>query len=283
MIRRNATNLVLLVMVGMLGLLAWLDPGQDNAPATPQLLTLDRESIEQIRIDRLGTESILLERRAGQWWLNEPFNLPAHGYRIASLLRITESRSLGSHPAAGRDLTPFGLAPPQVVVTLGDGLAIAFGYPTPLDNRRYLLIEDRFHLATDTLYYQLVADATQFIDLRLLPTGAQPTALSLPGVELVESADGWQVNPEPAEWSADRAEKLVEAWRRAEAIEVTRYSGSQTGEELAITLADGQKVTFLITARSPELILARPTLGIEYRLNESAAEALLSLETGEDK
>lgn len=273
---RNATNLVMLVMAGMLVLLVWLEPGSQDGEGPPRLLAIDPATIERIRVTRLGQEPLLLERVAGRWWLREPFNLPANGYRVTSLLRLPESRSLGQHPVGDRELTPFGLAPPQALVTLNDETVVAFGHATPLDNRRYLLLGDQFHLVTDSLYYQLITDATRFIDLQLLPEGSEPTALTLPALTLQQTAQRWQVSPEPTDYSADQAVALVDSWRHAQAVAVERYDGNK-GKAITIELAGGERYAFLVTAESPELIVARPELGIQYHLAGSSAARLLSL------
>jgi hypothetical protein len=49
-----------------------------------------------------------------------------------------------------------------------------------------------------------------------------------------------------------------------------------------ITIEPGGKeepITLLLTARTPDLVLARPELGIEYHFAESSGEELLKLPT----
>ena len=60
-------------------------------------------------------------------------------------------------------------------------------------------------------------------------------------------------------------------------MQVKPYDGKE-GETIAIELKGKETpVSFLLTARSPDLILARPDLGIQYHFAESSAAELLEL------
>ncbi len=45
--------------------------------------------------------------------------------------------------------------------------------------------------------------------------------------------------------------------------------------QATVELAGGQALRFKITARKPELIMARPNLGVEYHLPVSSANSML--------
>jgi hypothetical protein len=278
MSRGNLVNLGLLVFIGILALLALYEPGIDAPPEKPRLLDIEREAVNRIHIERNGQKSItLVSEEPGQWRLVEPLDVAASDYRISSLLRITEQKSLGSYPADEERLAGYGLAEPRIVLTLNDTQRVAFGNSTPLDQRRYVLVGDRVHLVSDTLYYHLIGQYTTFIRQTLLPEGSAIQALSLPGLSIRLEGARWQVEPKPEPYSADQVTQLVDAWKLASAIEIKPYDG-QEGEPVSIQLKGEEAPRrFLLTARSPDLVLARPDFGIEYHLAPEGAGGLLAL------
>jgi hypothetical protein len=278
MSKRNLLNLGLLLLIGVLVLLVIYEPGIDKPQEPPRLLGLEREAVTQIRIERQGQETVALARDArGDWNLTAPLAIGASAFRIGSLLRITEQKSLGSFPAEPERLAGYGLEAPRVTLTLNDAVTIAFGDNTPLDQRRYVRLGDRVHLVSDTLYYHLIGAYTTFIRQELLPEGTAIAALTLPGLSVSWQADRWQVEPKPEAFSADQVTRLIDAWKLASAVQVKPYDGNE-GETITIEPGGEEApITLLITARTPDLVLARPELGIEYHLAESGAEELLHL------
>jgi type II secretory pathway component PulM len=279
MSKRNLLNLGLLLLVGVLVLLVIYEPGIEKPQEPTRLLELEREAVTQIRIERQGQETVALTRDGGDWNLTEPLAIGASAFRIGSLLRITEQKSLGSFPAEPERLAGYGLEAPRVTLTLNDAVTVAFGDNTPLDQRRYVRLGDRVHLVSDTLYYHLIGAYTTFIRQELLPEGTALAALTLPGLRVSWQAERWQVEPRPESFSADQVTRLIDAWKLANAVQVKPYDGKQ-GE--AITIEPGGEeapITFLLTARTPDFVLARPELGIQYQLAESSAVELLKLPT----
>jgi hypothetical protein len=278
MSKRNLLNLGLLLLVGVLVLLVIYEPGIEKPQENPRLLDLEREAVTQIRIERQGQETVALARDArGNWHLTAPLAIGASEFRISALLRITEQKSLGNFPAEPGRLAGYGLETPRVTLTLNDKVTVAFGNNTPLDQRRYVQLGDRVHLVTDTLYYHLIGSYTTFIRQQLLPEGTAISALTLPGLAVRWQEGRWQVEPRPEAFSADQVTRLIDAWKFASAEQIKPYDGNE-GETITIE-PNGEEapITFLLTSRSPDLVLARPELGIEYHLAESSGEALLAL------
>jgi hypothetical protein len=278
MSRGNIINLGLLLLVGVLVLLALYEPGIETPVEKPRLLDIERGAVNSIRIERQQQKTVALSRNTqGEWQLDEPLAIAASDFRIGSLLRITEQSSLGSYPADKERLARFGLASPRVVLTLNDTQRIAFGDSTPLDQRRYVQVGERVHLISDSLYYHLIGSYTTFIRQALLPEESGITALTLPDLGVHWLGDHWQVDPRPEEYSADQVTRLIDAWKLASAVQVKPYDGS-SGEPITLVLKDREEaLTFLLTARSPDLVLARPDLGIEYHLADNSVDELLKL------
>lgn len=278
MSKRNLLNLGLLLFIGVLVLLVVYEPGIEAPKEPPQLLDIERNAIRQIRIERQGQETVNLEiDPQGKWQLNEPLSVAASDYRVNALLGITTLKSLGSYPADKEHLTRFALDQPRVTLSLNEKVKIAFGDSTPLDQRRYVQVGDRIHLISDTLYYHLIGNYTTFIRQELLPEGSSITAITLPDIAVRWQDDRWQVEPKPDAFSVDQVTRLLDAWKYASALQVKPYDGKE-GETITIEIKGREEpITFVLTARSPDLVLARPELGIQYHLAEGGAEELLKL------
>ncbi len=278
MSKGNIINLGLLLFIGILVLLAVYEPGIETPEENPRLLNIERDEVNTIHLERQDQTTVALSRNErGDWQLTAPLAIAAGDYRLSSLLRITEQKSLGSYPADSEHLARFGLAKPRIVLTLNDSLRIAFGTNTPLDQRRYVQVGDQVHLISDTLYYHLIGSYTTYIRRELLPKEAGISAVALPGLTVRREENHWQVEPKPEHYSADQVTRLIDAWKLAGALQIKPYDGKD-GEPVTIELkGEENPLSFLLTARTPDLVLARPDLGIQYHLSDSSTEELLGL------
>jgi len=272
-------NLSLLIVIALLVLLTVYEPGIEKPAEAPLLLSLKREDIQHISIQRDGQETVELEKGSdGKWQLLKPIKIAASNYRIDSLLRISESRSLNSFPAEPAKLSGYQLDKPQAEMVLNHSVHIAFGSATPLDQRRYVLLNNTVHLISDNLYYFMVSAWPTFVSMIPLPEKSAISSLLLPGLKLQWQENRWQVEPEQEIGSADIITALIDAWKFAAATAVKAYDG-KPGERVAVQLKDDKApLQFLLTARKPDLVLARPDLGIEYHFPAEAADKMLSLQ-----
>lgn len=276
---RTLLNLALAGTVAVLALLAIYEPGKEAPQPAAPLLAMNSDTIRKIRIERVNGPTVVLQREGSRWRMVEPLQLGVNDYRISSLLRITETASLGSFAASPDQLEQYGLASPNATLTLNDTTPIDFGNSTPLDMRRYVRIGDTVHLIGDNYYYHLIGTPTTFASNALLDDTAAISRIDLPGLQLVQQEGKWSATPAPNDFSADQVTQLLDHWRHAQALEVAPYDGRK-GEQVRITLAGSDEpLVFLITQRTPELILARPDLKVQYHLTEANGTALLTLTT----
>lgn len=280
--RRNLLNLGLLLLIAVLVLLVIYQPGIDQPTGQPALIELDREAVDHILIRRTDAEDIELERDdRGAWQLRQPLAIGASEFRVDSLLRVTASKSLGRFAADGVSLADYQLAQPQVELVLNRSHRIAFGGKTPLDHRRYVLFDGNVHLINDTLYYHLIGDVATFVRQRPLPEGAAISALELPQFSLMWHDQRWQLEPADDAVSADHITRLLDGWKYASAMQVKGYDG-RSGEAVTVTLeGKSSPLNFLLTAREPDLVLARPELGLQYHFPAESAAELLALPAAE--
>lgn len=150
MLSRARVNLLLLGIAGLLGLLVWLS----RPSPLPPLTGLDPLQVTRIRINDLRGRTISMRRQAGQWMSGER---RADATRIGQLLKICQTPSLRRFPAPD-DLTPFGLTPAAIVMSLDDS-TLSFGDNDPLNGWRYVLYRDEIHLIADGFHHHLLAPA----------------------------------------------------------------------------------------------------------------------------
>lgn len=275
---RTLLNLGLLAAVALLALLAIYEPGKEKPKEEPHLVQLSRDSISTLRIERVNGPTIVLQRQQGSWRMTEPLQIGVNDFRINSLLRIGELNSLGQFAAAPEALAQYGLQSPNATLIINGTTRIEFGNSTPIDQRRYVRVGDTVHLIADNYYYHLIGAPTTYASNSVLDSKQSLVRLELPGLLLAQQEGKWSATPQPDNFSADQVTQLLDHWRHAQALEVAPYDGRK-GEMVTLTFADSDEpVIFLITERTPELILARPELKVQYHLPASSVAELLTLQ-----
>ena len=274
---RTLLNLGLVIIVAVLALLVIYEPGKEKPKEEPRLVQLNSDGIGSLRIERINGPTIVLERQQGAWRMTEPLQVGVNDFRISSLLRITEIKSLTHFAAAPDALAKYGLDAPNATLIINGTTRIDFGNSTPIDQRRYVRAGDTVHLITDNFYYHLIGAPTTYASNRVLDHTGSLVKLELPGLLLAQQEGKWSVSPQPGNFSADQITQLIDHWRHAQALEVAPYDGRK-GEMVRLTIAGKEPLTFVITERTPELILARPDLKVQYHLPPSSVAELLTLQ-----
>jgi hypothetical protein len=280
MTSRWLVNLLLLMTMVALGLVALYEPGIDK-PAEAQAITaLTAGQVERIHINRpLRDDLILVKHAQGDWWIDRATPLPADDFKVRALTGLVEQKPLRSYPATELQLADLQLDPPYAAAIFND-IAIEFGNLEPIDDLRYVRVNDRVHLIPDNYLQLMETSFTQFVRNRLFDAKSRVTAVQLPGLLVRETDNDWATEP-PQQLSADILQQFLSIWQEAQAIAVQAGNPELDGEPVDISLAGAaQPVRFLIIAREPELILARPDYGIQYRMG-NRAEALLTLDAAE--
>lgn len=289
-------NLALLLLIIILGGIVYYTLEQEKKAKTPPLTNLTTAAVTDISIERASAETIqLLKDDDNVWHLIAPFTLPANQFRVERLLEVLTTSDYQVLEGDNINLATLKLDPPLVSIRF-DQLTLDFGDSTPMnDGKRYLLMKQKVYLFTDTLFYSLNEEATQFVSRSPLGEKSKIVELQLPDYHLMQVENQWQlasskhVNTE-IDTSAKTLEKLVEKWQNLQSFNVERYQADseskiddETDEvEKTVTIQlqrQPQPIKFILLTTAPDFILARPDQGVQYQLPSREVDQLLHLPT----
>lgn len=269
---RLFVNLFLLLIA--IGLIVFMSQQEDDSSTQTTLLTdIPASTINKIGI-RHKQRNISLVKQNQHWYITEPVNIAANDFRIGTLLKLLTTVSHSRYAADTLELERFGLLTPATTIHFNE-TEIAFGIVNPINNYRYVQIDNTVHLIDDLYYPLLSSQLGTLVSLRLLDENDQIIKLELPG-QIISRGGG-------ANWkstgtaSTDDIVATINNWKTTQAFGVHNYFKRDALDTVSVTLKDkNQPVNFIITDTDPWLVLARPELGIEYHLNLDAYDALLN-------
>jgi hypothetical protein len=268
---RLLLNLFLLLLV--IALAAYLLLSQeDEQTASGQLTTLSADEINRITITH-NERVISLDKSSDTWLMLSPIEAHANAFRINTLLKLLETVSHADYKAASLDLDKYGLASATTAIELND-TRITFGIINPINNLRYILINDTVHLIDDHFYPLLSSQTGTLVARELIPASAEITKMVLPDVTLSKDKSGnWQTS-QPL--GSDAIISLLHEWQHGQAFGVHNYMERESLGTIQVFLANtSEPIEFQITDTEPWLILARPDLDIEYHFNLEFYDRLL--------
>jgi hypothetical protein len=272
---RSRLLLTLSLLVAATGLALFLILGGNKKPEQTdlQLTSIAPNTINKIRIIRNGQDDIHFEKQAGRWMMQSPYQFRASDLRINTMLKLLGAHSYAQFNSKDIQLSRFMLDKPQVSIEF-NGARIDFGDTSPLEDRRYVRYHDMVHIINDVLFQQLQAPAYYFLNTRLLPEDAAITAILLPGHAIRTHQGVWTVDPAD-HFKADTIVELANAWRNADAIFISKNEDTAQHESVRIEMDKNNPIEFSIVHELPQLVLARPDLGIQYHLGDYDARRML--------
>ena len=274
-------NLFLFIVV--IGLALFLFNTEESEETTKDVLLsdIDPTSVNTIQISRKQTGNIIFKKENDKWLMQSPYQLSANPVRINTMLGLLRAHSYTRFNKEEVELERFMLDAPEVSIQFNE-IKIDFGDTSPLGKQRYVLVNDTVHLINDSLYQQLQTPATFFLKGRLLESGSEITAITFPDYSLKKQEGIWKLEPDTG-ISGDDIVSLINAWQQLEAISIQEYENGESSGVIKIELDNHAAIEFVIVSQPPQLVLARPELGIQYHISGYDADKLfLSFEQNDE-
>ncbi|OOZ36773.1 DUF4340 domain-containing protein [Solemya velesiana gill symbiont] len=266
MSRRTLINLALLVVVLILGAVAWLTPDEMDKAEFQPLTTLNPSEIMQVTIANHNGPGFTLKRGPVGWSMTTPYQVAANTPRINILLDIASTPSFEQHPVPADRLKEFGLDKPRAELLFNDTKLI-FGGTHPYNYRRYVLIDDTLHLINDHFPHHFLALAEDFISHSLLGEGAKVREIKSSQWHLYRNQTGWLLEPPVEGISVDQLTAKADEWENTWTSKVQKAPKKQASDTFEIRLQNRPTpLTFDAIRTERELLLAHKELGLAYRL-----------------
>ncbi len=271
-------NAALLIAVVALGWLAYLKPRSDE-PVTYPLSALKAGDVGKIHLERTGRTPVVLEKKAGLWFITAPLAAPAEPLQVQRLLAILDARA--SNRLGTSDLARFDLDRPAARLTV-DAQSFSFGTVSTTASEQYILTGDAVYTVGLGYGAALPADFTQLIRRQLFADGEVPMRFEFSDFAVNNTDTKWVVTPMPStELSQDDINRWVNDWRLASAVRVEPSGKGKMLGEIKVEFKDGRKLTLGILQREPELVLLRADQNLQYSFFAQTAKSLLSPPSGD--
>ena len=241
-----------------------------------RITSLKPQDIDSVII-QIADDSLVLRRSGNQWIFEKPIQWPANNITLERLISIATSESNTRLPANEIDLASLGLQSPKVILTLNT-TRVLFGAINNIGERRYIMIGSTVYLLPDLHLHFITQGITGLIDRRLLPRSISLKSLKLAELSLSKSSDGTWQNDTLEEAGVDRINTLANNWQTLDAGNIKMYDRSKLpGQKIVAGLQDGSDIDFFLMSTKPELVIARPDLGVQYHFSEKQYYDLLSI------
>lgn len=274
--RRWLINYLLFILIIIFTWIGMKYPITDQQKSkTPGIISLAPPDVSSIRIETADS-SFELSKQDSRWMLTNPVQWFANNVsaeRLATLATIEPQSTL---PRQDIDLSTLGLTIPRAVVTLNQQ-AIFFGDTNQIGNRRYLMVDPNVHLVSDVHYPFFSQGLPALIDKRLLPASLDLQSLNAPTFNIERKENDW-VSAD-GKYDTERVKTLINHWQTKQASSIQPYDKALTPlHKVKAHSADAGAIEFYVLSIKPEIIIARPDLGIQFHFADPHYYDLLSLD-----
>lgn len=277
---RILLNIALFLIIVLLAVYIYETDQLEQASSTSEQLTqLSAEEVTQIII-RHNQRRIELKLQHGKWHMLEPINIEANSFRIDTLLNMLNTVSHAAYATTEIELDKFGLSEASTSISFND-ISIDYGIVNPINNYRYVRINNTVHLIDDNFYPLLSSQTGTLVARELITADAVIDKLVLPEQTLHRDESGlWHSS---ANIGPDAINETLHHWQHSQAFGVHNHMQRESLADISVYLAGNtEPVQFYVTDVEPWLIIARPDLDIEYHFNLEFYDRLLKPGTVQD-
>lgn len=270
---RSLLNIALFLVVVLLAVYIYdTDKKEQASSESEQLTQLSADEVTQISIQH-NQRQIKLRREGGKWRMLQPIDIAANSFRIDTLLNMLKTVSHTAYSAAELELDKYGLSEASTSISFNN-ITIDFGVVNPINNYRYVRINDTVHLIDDHFYPLLSSQTGTLVARELIDGDAIIDKLVLPQQTLYRDENNlWHSsdNTDP-----DAISETLHHWQHSQAFGVHNYMQRESLADISVHMAgNSEPIRFYVTDTDPWLIIARPELDIEYHFNLEFHDRLL--------
>lgn len=270
---RSLLNIALFLVVVLLAVYIYdTDKKEQASSESEQLTQLSADEVTQISIQH-NQRQIKLRREGGKWRMLQPIDIAANSFRIDTLLNMLKTVSHTAYSAAELELDKYGLSEASTSISFNN-ITIDFGVVNPINNYRYVRINDTVHLIDDHFYPLLSSQTGTLVARELIDGDAIIDKLVLPQQTLYRDENNlWHSsdNTDP-----DAISETLHHWQHSQAFGVHNYMQRESLADISVYMAgNSEPIRFYVTDTDPWLIIARPELDIEYHFNLEFHDRLL--------
>ncbi len=265
-------NIALLVGVALAGAFVYLRPPAEG-PAEHAVSGLAPASATSVRIERPGTDTVVVQKKDGGWFLLAPFVARADEFMVQRLLAILQART--AHRFAATDLARFGLEKPRARLVI-DGQSFDFGLLNEISREQYVRTGDAVYALSARYGLALPVRPDALASRRLLAPGETPVRISPPGFSVAQSGELWVLEPAAPDGSQDDVTRWVGEWQAASALRIEPHRQGEASESVRVELANRRTLVVEILSRKPEVVFLRPDQRLQYHFAAEVGKRLLS-------
>lgn len=270
---RSLLNIALFLVAVLLAVYIYdTDKKEQASSESEQLTQLSADEVTQISIQH-NQRQIKLRREGGKWRMLQPIDIAANSFRIDTLLNMLKTVSHAAYSTAELELDKYGLSEASTSISFNN-ITIDFGVVNPINNYRYVRINDTVHLIDDHFYPLLSSQTGTLVARELIDGDAIIDKLVLPQQTLYRDENNlWHSsdNTDP-----DAISETLHHWQHSQAFGVHNYMQRESLADISVYMAgNSEPIRFYVTDTDPWLIIARPELDIEYHFNLEFHDRLL--------
>lgn len=268
------TNVILLILLIALSFLTYkTSQKKEDDNADVALTPLVPEKVSSIQVNKKNKHTVI-QRQDNAWFITKPVNIKANQFRIGSLLKLLTTNNFTEYASDDLDLERYGLLDSTLNVQVDD-VNIVFGNTNPINQKRYILINNSMYLIEDNFYPLINSQLGTLVDQKLIADNkSEITGIKTTDFTLLRNKENRWGSTNDA--SSDDIIKTVTNWKNAQAFGVHDYVARDIHNKVEITFADDSMLTFIISDLQPWLIIARPELNLEYHFDNENIAKLLS-------